>query len=65
MEIKKHFKMYKAGKRWIIASIATCSFFTINKVSVAHADTINQNHSNSEIVKQSQSNLHKNKIALS
>ncbi|MFT9052042.1 MULTISPECIES: KxYKxGKxW signal peptide domain-containing protein, partial [Lactobacillaceae] len=28
MDIKKHFKMYKAGKKWVFAAITTASVIT-------------------------------------
>ena len=41
MEIKKHFKMYKSGKQWCVAALATLAITTggILSTSTAHADT--------------------------
>ncbi len=40
MEIKKHFKMYKSGKQWCVATLATLAITTggILSTSTAHAD---------------------------
>ena len=42
MEIKKHFKMYKSGKQWCVAALATLAITTggILSTSTAHADTM-------------------------
>lgn len=43
MEIKKHFKLYKSGKQWVTAAIATAALSTgIILGGVAHADTTTQ-----------------------
>ena len=41
MEIKKHFKMYKSGKQWCVAALATFAIAAggILSTSTAHADT--------------------------
>ena len=41
MEIKNHFKMYKSGKQWCVAALATLAITTggILSTSTAHADT--------------------------
>nr|ASA47864.1 putative GTFB [Limosilactobacillus fermentum] len=40
-QIKKHFKMYKSGKQWCVAALATLAITTggILSTSTAHADT--------------------------
>ncbi|MRH47270.1 hypothetical protein GIX82_10900, partial [Lactobacillus reuteri] len=40
MEIKKHFKLYKSGKQWVTAAVATVALSTgMILGGVAHADT--------------------------
>ncbi|MDR3241718.1 MAG: Ig-like domain-containing protein [Lactobacillaceae bacterium] len=38
MDKNLHFKMYKAGKRWLFAGIASATLMTMGGVSLAHAD---------------------------
>ena len=41
MEIKKHFKLYKSGKQWVTAAVATIAFSAgvLTTSEVVHADT--------------------------
>ena len=40
MEVKKHFKLYKSGKQWITAAVATVALSAGMVLGgVAHADT--------------------------
>ena len=42
--MKEHFKMYKTGKRWCVAAIATVSLgLGISLSSIAHADMVPNN----------------------
>ena len=40
-EVKKHFKMYKAGKHWLVAGIVTIAAVAMGATAV-HADTTAQ-----------------------
>ncbi|AEV94920.1 BspA family leucine-rich repeat surface protein [Pediococcus claussenii] len=40
MDTKKHYKLYKAGKQWLIAAITTIGIFGAMGVASAHADTV-------------------------
>ncbi|MBD5790735.1 KxYKxGKxW signal peptide domain-containing protein, partial [Ligilactobacillus salivarius] len=43
MEIKKHFKLYKSGKQWVTAAVATVAVSTaLLYGGVAHADQQDQ-----------------------
>ncbi|MFT9391901.1 lectin-like domain-containing protein, partial [Leuconostoc pseudomesenteroides] len=37
MEIKKHFKLYKAGKRWLIGGVALASFVAASSLATGNA----------------------------
>lgn len=41
MELKKHFKLYKSGKQWVTAAVATIAFSAgvLTTSEVVHADT--------------------------
>lgn len=50
MEIKKHYKMFKSGKKWVFASIATASLGLValnTNAEKAHADSDAQANTNS------------------
>lgn len=44
MEYKEHTKLYKSGKLWVAATIATTAVATglVNTQTTAHADTTDQ-----------------------
>lgn len=44
MSIKKHYKLYKAGKQWCTAAIATMALFsgTLFFTHTAFADSVNK-----------------------
>ena len=44
--LKKHFKLYKSGKRWITTTIITVVALTGVSISIAHADTTDNQLSN-------------------
>lgn len=40
METKKHFKMYKSGKKWLVAAIVAGGMATAGSVVSANADEV-------------------------
>lgn len=57
MELKKHFKLYKSGKQWVTAAVATIAFSTgvITTTGVVHADTNTGDQQTEQVIQPSNS----------
>lgn len=63
-EVKKHFKLYKSGRKWIVAGITTLALLTAGG-SIAHADEQNNaNQDNNQDASKAAANSNNNQTTL-
>lgn len=65
MDIKKHFKLYKAGKLWLTAAVALMSFAVSAGLSQAYADDGGANATANNVQVATTTNTGDNSVALS